>query len=755
MNDGISFGWKSKQWFPSRCPLIATALLLLAASGAWAADKPSAPDSAPAPSDGATPCPIDSIPHPRVLVTESRLEFLRNDIKTNAVRRAIYEKDVKANADRWLNRAIVIPEVSVGWTDFRGPDGVLLEIPKDQKFDPNVPSRSLSMGKSYLNEKILVARRCFEHLWLTFAVRDLGLAYAMSQRREYADKAAEILLKYTDAYPHFIAESNVFGINNNSLGDSMELIPMAQGYDLIYNSGALSDEQKRHVERDFFWPEAQRPVTVPGARGNWGSWHLSAVGVIGYATGHQRFIDYGINNFKAQIRDYLGDDGLWPESASSYHFFPLDAFLSFAGAAGNCGEDLFHWQAKPGKSLESMFDAPLHYMYPTLQLPAINDGWYDSWLPEDQYTAAAWQYRKPEFAWAARRSIEVGRQGFQSTFYDQRYRLFLFGESSPEPIPPPVFGSTNFPVLGIAILRQGSKIPADREMFLTFHYGPWMGHGQLDKMGVTLFANGQPIAPGLGYQGTPGHNYDYFYGVTSHNTIAIDEKNQPRTKDGGLIAFRDEPQLKLAAAETEQAVPGTKWIRAVLLADNYAVIWDDLRGERPHTFDWFFHAEGTNLLLTGVSTNRPADTRKRGEFPYPLMKGARAQQLAGPAAEANWLTTNAMGLKIWMMGETNDSLFSANCPGPVDGKTIPVIALRKISRDCQFASVLQPWADKPADIKIHADRSDLGVLRLTISQPARTDVISFHPRQIEFDYDAGGPRQKQLDVPLSSSAIQN
>jgi hypothetical protein len=136
----------------------------------------------------------------------------------------------------------------------------------------------------------------------------------------------------------------------------------------------------------------------------------------------------------------------------------------------------------------------LWYMYPTLQLPAINDGWYDAWLPIDQYTVAYWHYHQPEFAWAIRRSEEVGRSGVTGDFYDQRYRLFLFGEKFPDKIPAPVFSSTNFPVLGISILRQGSELPVNREMFLTFHYGPFLGHGHYDKMGITLFANGQPLA---------------------------------------------------------------------------------------------------------------------------------------------------------------------------------------------------------------------------------------------------------------------
>ena len=707
-----------------------------------------APDLSQSPDQGAKPCAFDSIPHPRVLVTEQRLEFLRADIRTNAIRRAIFEKDIKANADRWLHRRIVIPDQG-GWAhDFCGPDGVLLELPANQLFDPNKPSRSPTTGKSYISPKILAARRYFEHLWLSLAVRDLALTYAVTERPEYAAKAAEILLKYADAYPQFVAEKRGFGFGQNSLNEAVALIPQAQGYDLIYDSGMLTDAQKQHIERDYLWPEAQRLIQAGGLGGNWGSWHLSAVGVIGYATGHQRFADYGVSSFKWQISNTLGDDGLWPESIQTYHFYPLDGFLSLAEAAGNCGADLFDWHAKRGKGIEAMFEAPLRYMYPTLQLPAINDGWYNAYLPIDQYTVAYWHYHEPEFAWAVHRSEEVGRSGVTGDFYDQRYRLFLFGEKLPDTISAPLFTSTNFPVLGISILRQGSNVPMDREMFLTFHYGRFLGHGHYDKMGITLFGNGQPLAPGLGTPGYGSPNIRFFGGVTAHNTIATDEQNQPRTTDSELLAFRDEPQFKMAAAETTQSPPGTKWIRAVLLADHYAVVWDNLHGNNTHTFDWFFHAFGNKLAVSGTTAGHTATTGRHGEFPYPFITNVRHQDLTGTSVAANWTLPGNTGLKVWLMDEPNDSLFTARCP-TTDGKKIPMIVLRKRGTDCQFVSVLEPWKEKTGDLQISTDQIGATHLRLTVKQPERTDVITFTPADIQFDFDAGGAGEKVTDMKLT------
>jgi hypothetical protein len=236
--------------------------------------------------------------------------------------------------------------------------------------------------------------------------------------------------------------------------------------------------------------------------------------------------------------------------------------------------------------------------------------------------------------------------------------------------------------------------------------------------------------------------------VTAHNTIATDETNQPRTTDNNLLAFRDEPQLKLAAAGTTQAPSGTKWIRAVLLVDDYAVVWDDLQSTNSHMFDWFFHAFGDKLELSGVAAGRPVQTRKHGEFPYPFITGVRAQPLTRDEAEANWILPDKTGIKVWLMGGTNDCLFTARCP-TTDGKTIPMVVLRKKGTDCQFISVLEPWKKKPVPLQISTDHPASDILRLTTKQPARTDVVTFEPAGIKFDFDCGGPGEKTLDVPLT------
>ena len=121
--------------------------------------------------------------------------------------------------------------------------------------------------------------------------------------------------------------------------------------------------------------------------------------MIGYAIEDDELVQWATEKFEQQIRDQLGDDGLWPESVHTYHYFPLLAFMHFAEAAWHAGVDLYHWEAKPGKSLLAMFSAPLAYAYPDLRLPAINDGWFESFVPPDVYELAYHRTQDPRFGW--------------------------------------------------------------------------------------------------------------------------------------------------------------------------------------------------------------------------------------------------------------------------------------------------------------------------------------------------------------------
>ena len=684
----------------------------------------------------AKPCRYDKNLRPCVLVTPDRLALVRREtLQQGSFRHQVYEKYTRKNADRWLSRPITIPETG-GWPhDFFCVDGSMLTLPADQRFNPDSPSVCPVCGRKYLSDKVRGARHSFEHYWLCQAVRDLSLVYAIEGKIAYAQKAIEILTKYADAYP-------TQGIQRLTLLEAVNLIPLAEGYDLLYP--AMTESERTHIQNDLLWPAAQA-LTKAGFGGNWGSWHLAAIGVIGYATRHQRFIDFATAQFKAQIADQLGSDGLWPESVSTYHFYPLDGFLAFAEAAANNGVDLYHWKTN-GKGLQAMFEAPLSYAYPNMRLAAINDGWYEAYLPQDQYTMAYYRYRLPEFAWAIRQIRRGGKSGVPGDFLDPHYRDLLYGEPLPKKLASPDFASIDFPVLGIAVLRQGTDLPADQQMMMTFDYGPLLGHGQPDKMGITLFAKGKLLSADYGTTGYGSAADRFLRSTPAHNTLVVDGKDQPKTKDRDLVAFRLTPSFKLASARTREVASGSTWTRTVMLTDRFAVVWDHIEGSVPHQYDWFFHAAGKSLSVKrGEATALPA---AGSAFTYKSLRDVRQVTVAEKNACATWDSPDRKGLRCWFMNDApGQVVYTAQMP-TAEKKQVPLLVLRQTGVNGDFVAVIGPSAGEsernPVD-QVHFLRNTDGSTQVTLSTRGNTETIHLGSVGVAYQKNHG----QRISVPLS------
>lgn len=673
---------------------------------------------------GAKPCRYDANAHPSVLVTTERLSLVRNEIlQKRSERRNVYYEHVKSNADYWLDRKIRITATG-GWLhDFFCTDGSMLEVPENKIFDPYLPSKCPVCGKTYLNDKVLAARRAQEHYWYCGAVRDLSLVYAIEGKMEYAQKGIEILMQFADFYPQGT-------IMRQTLEEAVVLIPLAESYDLLYQ--VMSEKQRTHIREALLWPAAQA-LSKSGMGGNWGSWHLSAVGVIGYATRHQRFIDFATEQFKGQIKNQLGDDGLWPESVHTYHFYPLNGFLALVEAAANNGDDLYNWEAKPGKSLKKMFTAPLRYVYPNMQLAAINDGWYSSYLPQDQYMMAYRRYDLPEFAWAVQQVARVGKSGAFGDMLDPHYRHVLYGEPLPRRIAKPTFASIDFPVLGISVLRQGSHLPEDEEMMMTFDYGPFLGHGHPDKMNITLFAKGKLLIPDYGTTGYGSPANQFLKSTPSHNTIVVDGKNQPGTKERDLVAFVNTTSLKLASARTAEVTPGSTWIRTVMMMEEYAVVWDRIEGNEEHQYDWFFHAEGNTLSLPGNAKGDAFIHPGKEEFSYPFIMDVRREDQPGNSVKARW-DWGDYGVGLWFMHDREQRIYTSRMPTD-EGKQVPLLILRKNRKNADFVALIKPLKGKKEKLmkeEVQFRRETNGDLVLNLKMGKRNDQFLMEKTKVSY-----------------------
>lgn len=640
---------------------------------------------------------VASTPRPFVLVNEQELVALRHAVKTDGPKRDAYLQPmgegeseyagagVLAIANRWLDADVHIPARGGHSHLFYCDCGNQLTLPRDLM--PRPEYTCPACGKKFSGQRYDDAVLCFHHHQLANAALQLAVAYGIEQDRKYSDKAADILRNYAKAYPGPHTTNLLGGILYQSLNEAMWVIPLAQAYDLIYDSASLTDADRRLIEDRLFRPAAEG-IKRCGTGGNWGSWHLSAVGVVGLAIRDVSMVEFAVNAFQAQIRDQLGSDGLWPESVHCYHFFPLQAFIFFTEASERAGIDLYNWEAKPGKSLKAMFTAPLEYMYPNFQLPAINDGWYASYLPLNLYEVARRMWDDPAFAWVLENGYEIEADAQKKVLARSMSYLggaplykFLLSPEKPEKPAAPVFTSTEYSNFGLCTLRN------DQTM-LTFHYGRFLGHGHPDKLSFTLYSHNTLLAPDYGTPGYGSTILHWYQSTASHNTVVVDGKSQAHSKDNTIDTFFAGKVAQFAEATDRDCYPGVAHTRKILLIGDACFIIDDLASIVPqaqdasatqdeHTFDWLIHCEGFARVS---GSHAPAQTDVTA---YPNVAFSRTEQI-GDGYRVNWTNPECdLAFGIWSDGA---EVGLGKCPAESDARHASMLLCRQHGRKANFVS---------------------------------------------------------------------
>jgi hypothetical protein len=288
-----------------------------------------------------------------------------------------------------------------------------------------------------------------------------GLAYAFTGERRYAEWARDGLLAYADLYPTLpLTRGRCKLFTQSSLYEATWVVPVAQAYDLVADSGAFTDAQKRHVEEDLLraslvcfkiddFRNDPRIGDLHYRCYNFQAWHLSAIGLVGLAVKDPAIVDYAVNSpygFRHLVAHDICEDGLFWERSVGYHHFVISALLPFTEAMAHCGVDLYHLSVpndrtkdegahyvtdtsdKP-KSLRLMFEGPFYLAFPNLSYIAMGDSDRGPLRANWQYLVGYHRYRDPKLAWLLRRDVPLaagdvsrGRVGFLHYYrYEYRY----------------------------------------------------------------------------------------------------------------------------------------------------------------------------------------------------------------------------------------------------------------------------------------------------------------------------------------------
>lgn len=433
-------------------------------------------------------------------------------------------------------------------------------------------------------DQVVIGR---QHHRLTRAIHDLGLAYAFTGDARYAQKAREILLAYGERYRDFPLhnsrgqESRSAGrLYAQTLDEAVDIIRVAWGYDLVYDSGVFGDEDREVIEEGYLRAVAETIRRNDAGISNWQSWHNAGLAAIGFCLRDSDLASLAIDGehgLRFQLANSILPDGFWYEGTAAYHFYALDALRWTVEAAWHSGIDFYGSDA-----YRSLYDAPMLYVFPDLTFPAVNDSDVFS------LTGRHALYDLANARFGDERYAAIAASGKRNSL-----EALLWGVDELPQAPALELPSHNFEGLGATVLRSGEGA---EQTYVHLDWGPHGGgHGHPDKLALILYALGRELAPDPGRLAYGAKLQGSWYKQTvSHNTVAIDGRSQ-QPAEGRLLLAHDGEVARIARAECDTTYEGVMLRRTLVLADGYLIDLYELEADEEHTCDWLYHNVGEHL----------------------------------------------------------------------------------------------------------------------------------------------------------------
>lgn len=605
---------------------------------------------------------------------------------------------LKAEAEAWMWKEVLIPDRGGQWLHWYAceVDGSRLVTES-----PTV-HRCPMCGRVNSGEPWDSVPLTEVHHRLSRAVLTLGVYYALSGDLDAAKKAAEILISYAGVYPHYPLRDRYLKTNSvraakvtsGTLGESVWLIPICSGYDLIRDSGLFSPADHQGIREQLFRPAAKLILKHNLGTHNIQCWHNAAIGMAGLLLRDQELVAFATGKaagIQYQIAEGVMGDGFWFEGSWGYHFHAMQPILAWAEALRNCGLDLYNGLFR------MMFEAPFSALRPDDRLPEFHDNNGLSLVgTAPHYEIAFARYGDVRFAWPLVRSERLHLNAL----------LFGIGEL-PKEIPEMV-QSTHLNHSGFIHLRKGKGIS---KTYLALDYGPHGGgHGHPDKLAFILYGRGKVLAPDPGSiaYGIPLHQ-KWYKQTVSHNTLVVDGKSQAECT-GHLDLLVNGVDFDLVSVSANGAYKGVKMFRTLLFMEDLVLIIDRLTGKRRHDFDWVYHNRGE--LRTDFRRQKRKNSLGDGGG-YEMIEDLRRGQPSGPW-RAIW-RMGEMGVRLTMLGSrqstevfTGDGMDNTRAGGGVVGKArTPMVIVRRRSRHrTTFRSVLQMFSKRLVPEKLAAVEVD-------------------------------------------------
>ncbi len=560
--------------------------------------------------------------------------------------RAVPEPDLAPAPQRWIHAGARVEaprylaaadRIAEGWLDIFALRNVDIGSPPRWNRDPKTGIEGpLIYGKTLDYRDTNLIGDC-KYLWEPNRHQHLvtlAQAYALSQKKRYADVIAEHLESWFLACPHRMGPNW-----SSALEPAIRLINWSATWQLL--GGAHSQVFERHPELRASWLRSiyQHAEFVNG----WFSLHSSANNhLIGEAAGlfiaavtwphwprAKAWLETSKRILEREVLLQNFPDGVNREQAVAYQQYELDILILCLLAGKASGQ----WFSAAYESrIEAMLDFLASIMDASGNIPMFgdsDDGYVVRLSQEKGFclfrsvlASGAILFRRGDFKMKAR-SLDDKNRWLFGAGADAQFDAI---DSEKTWLPP----RQQFPEGGYYIL--GCEFETPNEIRLVADAGPLgyqsiAAHGHADALSFTLSAGGREflIDPGTYAYHTHGRWRQYFRGTAAHNTVRVDglDQSEPGGNFMWLSHARAGCSLWLSSAHKDSfegwhngymRFPDPVKHRRMIELDKSArriVIEDTLEMADEHDIELFFHcselcevdAAGEDYVLTqdGVS----------------------------------------------------------------------------------------------------------------------------------------------------------
>ena len=352
------------------------------------------------------------------------------------------------------------------------------------------------------------------------ACQQLGLLWQLTGETAYRDKVRTLLMGYADVYPAYevhgdIPHNGPGKMNAQTLCEANCILDMALGYDFICQS--LSVAEREHISRHLLrcaatFLQAHRSPQIHNHEVKINA----ALGVLGFVLEDDSLLEFAVNapyGLRWQLEHGLLAEGLWFEGSVHYHYYALQGFFAFEKLARGS-----RWSLIDGPWYRQMLSFPLSLLLPDGTFPRLNDciAGQEKLHHRDLYEFAWFIWRDPQYAAVLQ---------FTDVQTDEMETLLWRAQPLPEVAASPIPEHSLFaPGAGLTLWRR----PQQRQAVLIKH-SPWGGeHDHYDRLSPLLWHRDGWLLPDLGTTGYGARmHYDYYKNSATHNTLTVNQTNQP------------------------------------------------------------------------------------------------------------------------------------------------------------------------------------------------------------------------------------